>query len=52
MTIRGQKGLDSLGCNNPEMLLVAREKYGDKIDATQLLKEDGNEEEMQEKIAA
>lgn len=50
--IIGRRVLESLGCDNREMLLAARERYGDNIDVANRLQQDGNEEESEGKMAA
>lgn len=52
LPIIGRKVLESLGCDNREMLMAARDKYGDEIDVNQRLEDDGNKEETEGKIAA
>lgn len=44
--------LKSLGCDNREMLMAARDKYGVVIDVTVRLSQDENEEHRSAKIAA
>lgn len=50
--IFGRRMLDSLGCDYTKILLSAKGRYGDIIDATCRLKRDNNEKECERKIAA
>lgn len=50
--IIGRRVLESLGCDNREMLMAARDKYGDDIDVADRLATDGNQEENEGTIAA
>lgn len=52
MPIIGRRVLESLGCDNREMLLAARDRFGDEIDVTKRFEEDGNEEEHDSTTAA
>lgn len=48
----GRKALESLGCENRDMLIVACDRQGDNIGVAEKLKEDGYEEENEGMIAA
>lgn len=50
--IIGGRVLESLGCDNKEMLMAARDNYGDNIDVADRLAGVGNEEESEGRIAA
>lgn len=50
--IIGKIVLESLGCDNREMLMAARDKYGSYMNVKERLIEDGNEEEISGKFAA
>lgn len=51
-SIIGGRVLESLGCNNQEMLLAARDKFKSDIDVNQKLEEDNNQEKDEATIAA
>lgn len=50
--IIGRRVLESIGCDNREMLMAARDKYGEEIDVAQRLDDDGNKEEESERNIA
>lgn len=52
MPITGRRVLESLGWDNRDMLLVARNRSRDEIGARKKVAEDGNEEEHGSTIAA
>lgn len=47
----GRKVLESLGCDNQEMLLAARDRYRDDVDVANRLNRDINEKESEKKMA-
>lgn len=50
--VLGWRVVEFLGCKYREMLIAAWDEYGDEIDVNKCLKEDGNEEGSEVKIAA
>lgn len=52
MLIKGKRVLESLACNNREMLMAARDRYGGDINVTERLSEDRNEKDRSGKFAA
>lgn len=50
--IIGRRVLESLECNNRDMLMASRDEFGNKIDVKKRLKEYGNEEKQNSTIAA
>lgn len=50
--IKGRSVLESLACDNLEMLMAAREKYGREIDVKEWLSDAGNDDKSSRKIAA
>lgn len=50
LPIMGRKALQSLGCDNREIVMAARGRYGDDIDAENRLKRSCNQEESEGEI--
>lgn len=50
--ITGRWGLDSIACENSEMLSTTRDKWVGDTDASEMPTQDGSTQEVSEKIAA